>query len=360
MKDEEIWQDMKSAFKKLLEYFIPQRIALQLGSRNTCLIDEDSNIDHLQTIVFEEGELHSGKYLRVGSLQIHTEVESRFLWPICRREVCNVEVSSFFFKDIFSRRFRFKPLHIYSSVSPDTTEVDFRGLVDAVLSCKQVKKASFIFEPIAAAIGMGLDIEKESYILDIGHTSSIFSVISDNRVRNAHAIYSPCLSDDLLYELKRVMMENNIRVSEAMLGRIPWVIKDEDKYTVHGTNSVTALPMQFTITRKQVIACYSPMIMNIIDKVKDFMKEKDLLFSAESPLYLIGGGSYLVGIAEIFAEQGINVVIPEDSDEVIAKGLHKIAMNKCDYPIDRDKIIFREVKCFKKVRDARRLLPLRD
>ena len=353
---------MKSVFKKLQEYFIPQRIALQLGSWNTCLMDEEGNIDSLLTIVYEVGEPYSGKYLRAEELHAFTQANrrTRILWPICRREVCNVEASSFFFKELFSRHFCFKPLHIYSSVSPATTEVDFRGLVDAVLSGRQVKKASFVFEPIAAAIGMRLDIQKDNYILDIGHTSSIFSVITDNKVRYAHPIYSPCLSDELLYELRRVMKENNICVSEAVLRRIPWVIKKEDQYTVHGPNPVTALPMQFTITREQVIECYSPMIKSIINKVKDFMKEKNLSFSAESPLYLIGGGSCLAGIAEIFAEQGINVVVPEDSDEVIVKGLHKIAMNKCDYPIDRDKVVFREVKSFKKVRDVRRLLPLYD
>ena len=102
------------------------------------------------------------------------------------------------------------------------------------------------------------------------------------------------------------------------------------------------------------------MIMSIIDKVKSFMKEKNLSFSADSPLYLIGGGSCLAGMSEIFAEQGINVVIPENSDRVIVKGLHRIAMNKCDYPIDREKVVFREVKSFKQVRNARRLLPLYD
>lgn len=351
---------MKNAFKKIFEYFIPQRIALQVGSRNTCLMDEEGNIDSLLTVVDEVGIPYSGKYLRAGELHHYTEGDSHFLWPICRREVCDVEASSFFFKDIFSRRFHFKPLHIYSSVSPTTTEMDFRGLVDAVLSSKQVKKASFVFEPIAAAIGMGLDIQKENYILDIGHTSSVFSVVSDYKVKYVHGIYSPCICDELLYALKNVMMENNIRVSERMLLRILRAIKDKDEYVVHGPNRVTALPMQFTITRKQVISCYSPMIMSIIDKVKAFMSEKNLSFSTESPLYLIGGGSCLAGIAEIFVEQEINVVIPEDSDTVIAKGLHKIAMNKCDYPIDRDKVVFREVKSFKQVRDARRLLPLHD
>lgn len=351
---------MKNAFKKIFEYFIPQRIALQVGSRNTCLMDKEGNIDSLLTVVYEVGEEHSGEYLAAGDIHCYAEGESRYLWPICRREVCNVEVSSFFFKYIFSRHFRYKPLHIYSSVSPATPEVGFRGLVDAVLSSKQVKKASFVFEPIAAAIGMGLDIQKESYILDIGHTSSMFSVISDCRVKYAHDIYSPCISDEVLNALNRVMMENNIRVSERMLLRILRVIKNEDKYTVHGPNPITAVPMQFTITREQVISCYSPMIRSIIDKVKAFMSEKNLSFSTESPLYLIGGGSCLTGIAEIFAEQGINVVIPENSDTMIAKGLHKISMNKCDYPIDRDKVVFREVKSFKQVRDARRLLPPHD
>lgn len=353
---------MKNAFKKIFEYFIPQRIALQVGSWNTCLMDEEGNIDSLLTIVYEVGIPYSGKYLLAEELHAFTHANriTRILWPIYRREVCNVGFFSFFFKDIFSRHFRFKPLHIYSSVSPATTEVYFRRLVDAVLSGRQVKKASFVFEPIAAAIGMGIDVQKENYILDIGHTSSIFSVISDGRVKYAHDIYSPCISDEVLNALKRVMRENNIRVSEAVLRRILWVIKDEDKYTVHGPNPVTALPMQFTITREQVISCYSPIIRSIIDKVKAFMSEKNLSFSAESPLYLIGGGSCLAGMAEIFAEQGINAVIPEDSDTVIAKGLHKIAMNKCDYPINREKVVFREVKSFKQVRDARRLLPLHD
>ena len=352
---------MKNAFKKILEYIIPQRIALQVGSRNTCLMDEEGNIECLLTTVFEEGEEHSGKYLCAGGFWCHTEGLYRYLWPICRREVCNnLEASSFFFKYIFSRLFHFKPLRIYSSVSPGTTDMDFRGLVDAVLSSKQVKKASFVFEPIAAAIGMGIDMQKENYILDIGHTSSVFSVVSDYKVKYAHGIYSPCICDEVLFALKNVMMENNIRVSERKLLRIMRTIKDEDEYIVYGPNPYSTVPIQFTITREQIIACYSPMIMSIIDKVKSFMKEKNLSFSADSPLYLIGGGSCLAGISKIFAEQGINIVIPENSDRVIVKGLHRIAMNKCGYPIDREKVVFREVKSFKQVRNVRRLLPLYD
>ena len=92
---------MKNAFKKILEYIIPQRVALQVGSRNTCLMDEEGNIECLVTTVFEEGKEHSGKYLCAGGFWCHTEGEYRYLWPICRREVCNVEASSFFFKEIF-------------------------------------------------------------------------------------------------------------------------------------------------------------------------------------------------------------------------------------------------------------------
>lgn len=351
---------MKKRIKKLLEYIIPQRIAVQLGSRNTCFMNEEGNIENLLTTVFEDGKEYSGKYLCAGDFWCHTEGLYRYLWPVCRREVTNIEAASFFFKYLFSKLFHYKPLRVYSSVSTGTSEGDFRGLVYSILSNRQVKNASFVFEPIAAAVGMGLDIQREIYILDIGHTSSVFSIISDCKVKFAHGIYSPCICDEVLYALKMKMVDNNILVSERMLIRILRTIKDKGKYVVHGPNPKTALPMQFEITREQVFSCYSPMIKSIINRVKAFMKEKNLSFSVESPLYLIGGGSCLAGISEIFAKQGINVVIPEDSDRVIARGLQKIAMNKCAYPIDREKVVFCEVKSPKQVRNAQRLLPLRD
>lgn len=44
----------------------------------------------------------------------------------------------------------------------------------------------------------------------------------------------------------------------------------------------------------------------------------------------------------MFAEAGIEIIIPKDSDKVIALGLHKIAQEKFDYSIDRKNVIFKE------------------
>lgn len=339
---------MKNVLDKLLKYIIPQRIALQIGSWKTYIIGEDGDVKDLQSSVIVEKKSEKNLVAGYDFVCIDRGLANwHKVWPIMRREVVRFEDACFYFNYIFSKYFYRKSLHIFSSVSPCTMDVEFRALIDAIFSSRQVSKASFVFEPIAAAIGMGLDLQREIYILDIGHTASIFSVISDNELKYAHDIYSPCIRDEALSALERIKIEKRIHISKRQLMHILSTIKEKDTCLVYALNAFTHEPMNFEMTREQVISYYSPTIMSLIDKVKAFMIEKDISLSAESPLYLIGGGSCLAGIREMFAEAGLEVIIPKDSNRVIALGLHKIALEKFDHSIDREKIVFKDIKSIK-------------
>ena len=122
-----------------------------------------------------------------------------------------------------------------------------------------------VFEPMAAALGMGLDVEapEGNMIVDIGGGSTEIAVISlggivcNNSIRVA--------GDDLTADIQEYMSrQHNVRVSERMAERIKVHVGsaltdlgDEapEDYIVHGPNRITALPMEVPVCYQEIAHC---------------------------------------------------------------------------------------------------------
>ena len=87
---------MKSLLKKLLKYIIPQRIALQIGSWKTYIVEEDGNVKDLQSSVIVEEKFGKNMVAGIDSVCIDRGlVNWHKVWPITRREVVRFEDACF-------------------------------------------------------------------------------------------------------------------------------------------------------------------------------------------------------------------------------------------------------------------------
>ena len=332
-------QEFMKGIKMFLAYIIPQHIAIQIGSHDTFLVKEDGVVENIESSVVEF--LGKKEYLYAGCKHfcfgLHRPTYMK-TWPISLGMCRDFGALAFFFKYVLARRFHYSPLHIYCSISPYFAEDNVKLFRKAIMSSWQVTKISFVLNPIAAAIGMGLDLRNQSVnILDIEFDTCTLSIITGYNIDFSSNIGGKTMKDNLVSEFN-IKLGIPIRYSTIDL-----YDKIKNMHEGEGLAILNRYGMMH-LTRDELITCYSPIIMSIIDGVKAIMKDKKISFTSDSPLYLVGGGSCFEGIADIFAENGIEVVIPDNSNEIVAIGLHKIAIDKCDYPICKERVILKKRK----------------
>ncbi len=161
-------------------------------------------------------------------------------------------------KMVHSGRHLFSPsLRMVIGVPSGSTEVELRAVRDSAEHADG-RDVYLIFEPMAAAVGIGIDVEapEGNMIVDIGGGSTEIAVISLGGIVTNQSIR--VAGDELTADIQEYMArQHNIKVSERMAERIkihvgsalselPEEEAPED-YVVHGPNRITALPMEVSV-----------------------------------------------------------------------------------------------------------------
>ncbi len=130
-----------------------------------------------------------------------------------------------------------------------------------------------IFEPMAAAIGIGIDVEapEGNMIVDIGGGSTEIAVISLGGIVSNNSIR--IAGDDLTADIQEYMSrQHNVKVSERMAERIKIHVgaaltdlgdDAPEDYIVRGPNRITALPMEVPVCYQEVAHCLEKSIQKL-------------------------------------------------------------------------------------------------
>ena len=234
-------------------------------------------------------------------------------------------------KAVGKQRFR-KPL-ISICVPSQVTEVERKAVEDAAFQAG-ARDVKIIEEPIAAAIGAGIDIARPcgNMIVDIGGGSTEIAVISlggivaNNSIRIA--------GDDLTADIQEYMSrQHNVKVSERMAERIKINVgaaltelgeDAPEDYIVHGPNRITALPMEVPVCYQEVAHCLEKSISKIETAILNALENTPPELYADivhNGIYLAGGGALLRGLDKRLTDK-INIPfhIAEDPLHAVAKG----------------------------------------
>ena len=234
-------------------------------------------------------------------------------------------------KAMGKRTFR-KP-RVAVCVPSGVTEVEKKAVEDATYEAG-AREVSIIEEPIAAAIGAGIDISRPcgNMIVDIGGGTSDIAVISLGGTVVSASI--KVAGDDFDEAIVRWMRKkHNLlfgeRSAEDLKIKIGTVydIGEETFMDLRGRDLVTGLPKTITVSSKETEEALREPVNQIVETIHSVLEKTPPELAADIAdrgIVLTGGGSLLRGLEElIYSRTGINTITAEDPMTAVAVGTGK-------------------------------------
>ncbi len=233
-------------------------------------------------------------------------------------------------KSIFSPR-------IMICIPSQVTEVEKKAVIDAA-SNAGARRVYLIEEPIAAAIGAGIDISKPcgNMIVDIGGGTTDIAVIS---LGGAVVSTSLKVAGDKFdeYIVKYIKNKHNLiigeRTAEELKVNVGCVYpKFQDmEMDIRGRDLTTGLPKTITVYSSEMMEALEEPAMMIVDAVHSVLEKTPPELAADisdKGIYMTGGGCLIDGLDKLLQEKtGINVMIAEDAVSCVALGTGKALDN---------------------------------
>jgi len=241
---------------------------------------------------------------------------------------------SMFIKSIPALKKRmFTPaLRMVVCIPSGITEVEMRAVKE---SCERVngKEVYLIHEPMAAAIGIGIDImqPKGNMIVDIGGGTTEIAVIAlggivcDKSVKIAGDVFT----NDIIYYMRT---QHNLFVGESTAEKIKIeigaAIEDletpPEEYSVQGRDLLTGKPKQVIVSYREIAKALDKSIQRIEDAVMETLSQTPPELAADiynTGIYLAGGGSMLRGLDKRISQKtDLPVYIAEDPLRAVVRG----------------------------------------
>lgn len=239
-------------------------------------------------------------------------------------------------------------------VPSQATEVEKRAVIDAAMN-SGAKTVNLIEEPLAAAIGAGLDITKPNgcMVVDIGGGTCDIAVISLGGivVRESIKIAGDKFDEAIIkYVRNKHKLMIGEKTAEDLKINIGSVFKDSRNltYMMKGRNLVTGLPDEIEITTEEIRKAIKEPVQSIVDKVKIVLEKTPPELASdimEKGILMTGGGSLLYGLDKLIEfKTGVAVSVAEDAVECVVKGTGEVLgyIDKLDNSLNSQEIILIE------------------
>ena len=233
-------------------------------------------------------------------------------------------------KSIFAPR-------IMICIPSQVTEVEKKAVIDAA-SQAGARKVYLIEEPIAAAIGAGIDISKPcgNMIVDIGGGTTDIAVISlgGSVVSSSIKVAGDKFDEAVIRYIKRkhnvIIGERTAEELKVNIGCVYPKIQDVEM-DIRGRDLGTGLPKTLTISSSEMMEALIEPAMMIVDAVHGVLEKTPPELVADisdKGIYMTGGGALLDGLDKLLKEKtGINVMIAQDTVSCVALGTGKALDN---------------------------------
>ena len=233
-------------------------------------------------------------------------------------------------KSIFAPR-------IMICIPSQVTEVEKKAVIDAA-SQAGARKVYLIEEPIAAAIGAGIDISKPcgNMIVDIGGGTTDIAVISlgGSVVSSSLKVAGDKFDEAVIKYIKRkhnvIIGERTAEELKVNIGCVYPKIQDVEM-DIRGRDLGTGLPKTLTISSSEMMEALIEPAMMIVDAVHSVLEKTPPELVADisdKGIYMTGGGALIDGLDKLLEEiTGINVMIAQDTVSCVALGTGKALDN---------------------------------
>lgn len=320
--------------------FMTEDIAIDLGTANTLIIHEGKVVVDAPSIVARDRT--TGKIIATGKkaslMQGKTHENIKTIRPLKDGVIADFEASEQMIKEFIKnipsikKRFFSPSLRMVICIPSGITEVEKRAVIDSA-EHMNAKEIFLIHEPMAAAIGIGIDImqPKGNMIIDIGGGTTEIAVIAlggivcDKSIKVAGDVFT----NDIAYYMRT---QHNLYVGERTAEKIKiqvgaatedLEVPPEDML-VQGRDLLSGKPKQVQVSFREISKALDKSILRIEDAVMETLSQTPPELAADiynTGIYLAGGGSMLRGLDKRLSRKtDLPVYIAEDPLRAVVRG----------------------------------------
>ncbi|MAC17454.1 MAG: rod shape-determining protein [Flavobacteriales bacterium] len=319
--------------------FFMQEIAIDLGTANTVIYYEDQVVVDEPSIVAKDRA--SNKTVAIGrqAQQMHgkTHENIKTVRPLKDGVIADFQSAEDMIKGMIrminQRRSLFTPsLRMVICIPSGITEVEKRAVKDSAEHAG-AKEVFLIHEPMAAAIGIGIDVQEPmgNMIIDIGGGTSEIAVIAlggivtDKNIRVA--------GDEFTHDIEEYMRrQHNILVGERTAEQIKIEVgsalteldEPPEDYAVRGRDLMTGIPKEILVSYAEIALALDKSISKIEEAILSCLENTPPELSADiykTGIYLAGGGALLRGLDKrISSKTRLPVHVAEEPLRAVARG----------------------------------------
>ncbi|MDV3850369.1 rod shape-determining protein [Elizabethkingia anophelis] len=317
-----------------------QEIAIDLGTANTLIIHNNKIVIDQPSIVAIERS--TGKPIAVGEQAKHmqgkTHEDIKTVRPLKDGVIADFQASEHMIKEFIKKipgikGKLFQPaLRIVICIPSGITEVEKRAVRDSAQKVN-AKEVRLIYEPMAAAIGVGIDVQKPegNMIIDIGGGTTEIAVVAlggivcDKSVKIAGDVFT----NDIAYYLRT---HHNLYIGERTAERVKIEVGSAveeldmpiEDIPVQGRDPITGKPKEIMVGYKEIARALDKSIIRIEDAVMETLSLTPPELAADiykTGIYLAGGGALLRGLSDrIHRKTGLPVFVAEDPLRAVVRG----------------------------------------
>ena len=312
-------------------FSLTQELAIDLGTANTLIIHNGRVVVDEPSIVAIDS--HSGKLVAIGerarAMHEKTNPNIKTIRPLKDGVIADFTATELMLrgmiKKVKSSGHLFSPsIKMVICIPSGSTNVEIRAVRDSAEHAGG-REVYMIYEPMAAALGAGLDV------IDIGGGTSEIACISLGGIVCSESV--TVAGDVFTSDIQNyVRQQHNVRIGErtaeaikcAIGAAIPKLEEEPEDFTVTGPNMLTALPQSVTLNYNEIAYALEKSLIKLdaaLMKVLETMPPELYADIVKNGIYLAGGGALIKGLDRRLTEKtGLPFHIAEDPLRAIARG----------------------------------------